>query len=208
VIPRNTTIPTSQRHVFTTSQDDQRSVRISVLQGESERAADNELLGEFVLTGIRPARRGEVEIEVRFDISADGIVGVAARDLATGAGQSIMVTATSGLSASELERIMEEHRDEMLARRQAHGEAEAEARRAALEASLGELATLAPQVESALRKSPFGKDVVEKARGVVSRVRAALEAGDPAAIAAEEQQLDRTLQLFRSLVAGGEGGAA
>ena len=72
VIPKNTTVPTSQTHLFTTVQDDQTSVRIAVLQGESERAIENELLGEFVLDGIRPARRGEVSIEVAFEISADG----------------------------------------------------------------------------------------------------------------------------------------
>jgi molecular chaperone DnaK len=204
VIPRNTTIPTSERHVFTTSQDDQRSVRISVLQGEGERASENEMLGEFVLGGIRAARRGEVEIEVTFDISADGIVGVSACDLATGAQQSITVTATSGLSASELERIVEEHRDELLARRQAMGEDDA--RRSAAEAALQELAALAPAAEAALLRSRFGKDAVEKARAVAARARAALQADDPAALAAEEAQLDRALQLFRSLVASAERG--
>jgi molecular chaperone DnaK len=206
VIPRNTTIPTSQRHVFTTSQDWQSSVRISVLQGEGERAADNELLGEFVMPGIRSARRGEVEIEVMFEISADGIVGVSARDVATGAHQSITVTATSGLSAGELERILEEHRDQLLAKRQAGGEIEA--RRAALEASLREIDALAPAAEEALRRSKFGTDAVEKARAVVARARAAIAGGDAAAMAGEEQRIERTLQLFRSLAAGqapGEG---
>jgi molecular chaperone DnaK len=206
VIPRNTTIPTTQRHIFTTSQDDQTSVRISVLQGERERASENELLGEFVMGGIRPAPRGEVEIEVTFEISADGIVGVAAKDIGTGARQSIVVTATSGLSAAELERILDEHRDELLAKRQVRGENEA--RRGALEAAVREIEALAPAAEDALRRSRFGGDAVERARAAIARARAAIDAGDPEALSVEEQRVDRTLQLFRSLAAGrvpGEG---
>ncbi|BDG08248.1 molecular chaperone DnaK [Anaeromyxobacter paludicola] len=107
VIPRNTTVPTSQTHVFTTVQDNQTAVRIAVLQGASEKADENELLGEFVLAGIRPARRGEVQIDVTFDITADGILGVSAYDRVTGQRQSIQVTATSGLSEEELETLRE-----------------------------------------------------------------------------------------------------
>ena len=81
IIAKNTTVPTSQTHLFTTVQDDQSQVRIAIMQGESEKAVENELLGEFILDDIRPAKRGEVSIEVTFDISADGIVGVAARDV-------------------------------------------------------------------------------------------------------------------------------
>jgi molecular chaperone DnaK len=110
IIPRNTTIPTSKAHLFTTSQDGQTSVRISVLQGSSRRAAENELLATFVLEGIRPAPRGEVEIEVTFDVSAEGILGVSAVDLTTGRQHSITVTASSGLSPEELEGIAEAHR--------------------------------------------------------------------------------------------------
>ncbi|HZZ86547.1 MAG TPA: molecular chaperone DnaK [Anaeromyxobacteraceae bacterium] len=108
VIPRNTTVPTSQTHVFTTVQENQTAVRIAVLQGASERAVENELLGEFVLSGIRAAPRGAVEIDVTFDITADGILGVAAHDRETGQRQSINVTATSGLSHDELEAIVKQ----------------------------------------------------------------------------------------------------
>jgi molecular chaperone DnaK len=106
IIPRNTTIPTRRTHVFTTSQDGQRAVRISVLQGSSSKAAENELLATFVLDGIRPAPRGEVEIEVTFDVSAEGILGVSAVDLTTGRHHSVTVTA-SALSPEELSRIAE-----------------------------------------------------------------------------------------------------
>jgi molecular chaperone DnaK len=206
IIPRNTTVPTSEAHVFTTSQDDQRSVRITVLQGEGERAADNEMLGEFVLDGLRPARRGEVEIEVTFDVSADGILGVSAKDLATGIRQSITVTATSGLSAGELERILEEHRDDLLARREAQGAQDPLRRN--VEAALQELDALAPAAEAALARSRFGKDAAEKTRALAGRARAALDGGDAAALAAAETQLDRALQLYRSLAAAGGQGAA
>ncbi|MGE5047845.1 MAG: molecular chaperone DnaK, partial [Deltaproteobacteria bacterium] len=97
IIARNTTVPTSAHHVFTTVKDDQTSAKITVLQGESEIASTNELLGEFMLTGLRAAPRGKVDIDVIFDISADGIVSVSALDVQTGARQSITVTASSGL---------------------------------------------------------------------------------------------------------------
>jgi molecular chaperone DnaK len=199
IIPRNTTVPTSQTHLFTTVQDAQTSVRIAVLQGEKERAVDNELLGEFILDGIRPARRGEVSIEVTFEISADGIVGVAARDVDTGQQQSITVTATSGLTEDELKRILDEQLDDLLEKKATAGEWE-ERRERAL-AVLQEIEDLVPEVHAALERTRFGKDAVQKAEGVLARVRAALEARDAAALAREEEHLDRTLQLFKGLAA-------
>jgi molecular chaperone DnaK len=205
VIPRNTTVPTSATHIFTTSQDDQTSVRIAVLQGASDRAIENELLGEFVLAGIRPARRGEVEIEVTFDISADGIVGVSARDLVTGQRQSITVTATSGLTEEELKRIMDENIDDLLEKKQV--EAEFERHRLAAEASIEAIEKLVPAVTASLARSRFGKDAVVKAEAVVQRARAAIAARDAAQLRAAEDQLERTLQLFKGLAgsAPGEG---
>ncbi|HEX8907614.1 MAG TPA: molecular chaperone DnaK [Anaeromyxobacteraceae bacterium] len=202
VIARNTTVPTSAAHVFTTSQDDQSSARIAVLQGASEKAAENELLGEFVLSGIRPTRRGEVEIEVAFDISADGIVGVSAKDLVTGQQQSITVTATSGLTEEEVRRIMDENLDELLERKQAAGELGPH--REATERLVREIEALVPAVTAALTRSRFGKDAVVKAQAVVQRARAALDAGDANLLASMEEQLERTLQLFRGLA--GESG--
>jgi molecular chaperone DnaK len=199
VIPRNTTVPTSQTHLFTTVQDNQTSVRIAVLQGQSERAVENELLGEFILDGIRPARRGEVSIEVTFEISADGIVGVAARDVDTGQQQSITVTATSGLTEDELKRILDEQLDDLLEKKATSGEWEE--KRAKAIASIEEIESLVPAVHEALERTKFGKDAVQKAEGVLARVRAALEARDAAALAREEEHLDRTLQLFKGLAA-------
>jgi len=200
VIPRNTTVPTSATRIFTTVQDNQTAVRIAVLQGESERATDNELLGEFVLDGLRPARRGEVEVEVIFDISADGIVGVSARDLQTGQRQSITVTATSGLTEEELRRIMDENLDEQLERKQAASEFDR--RRETAEATMREIEALVPVVSDALVRSRFGKDAVNKAVAIVQRVRQAIAARDMTSLQGSEEQLDRTLQLFKSLASG------
>src|SRR6185436_14120908 len=97
LIPRNTTVPTSATEVFHTSKDNQTTVKIMVLQGEKELAHQNELLGEFVLTGLREAPRGTVQIEVTFDINSEGIVSVSAKDRETGQRQSITVTASGGL---------------------------------------------------------------------------------------------------------------
>jgi molecular chaperone DnaK len=109
LIDRNTTVPVRKSHSFTTSRDNQRAVKIRVLQGESERAADNHLLGEFVLGDIPPARKGEPEIDVSFDIDANGIVNVSARDLASGREQSITVNTTGTLSPEEIQQIIAEH---------------------------------------------------------------------------------------------------
>jgi molecular chaperone DnaK len=196
IIPRNTTVPTSETHVFTTVQDHQTQVRIAVLQGASEKAVENELLGEFILDGIRPARRGEVEIAVTFDISADGIVGVSARDAETGARQSITVTATSGLTEAELRRILDENLDEALARRQS---GEVERLRDRIQGLLEELEGLRPRVEAALARSRFGKDAVSRAEEVVTRARLAVATEDPQQLAGAEEPLDRAVQLFRSL---------
>jgi molecular chaperone DnaK len=109
LIERNTTVPVSKGHIFTTTRDNQSAVKIRVLQGESDTASDNDLLGEFVLSGIRPAPKGEPEVEVNFDIDANGIVSVSARDLATGKEQSITVNATGTLSDEEIQQIIEEN---------------------------------------------------------------------------------------------------
>jgi molecular chaperone DnaK len=108
LIERNTTVPVRKQHTFTTTRDNQSAVKIRVLQGESDNAAENDLLGEFVLSGIRPAPKGEPAVEVSFDIDANGIVSVSARDTATGKEQSITVNATGTLSDDEIHRIIEE----------------------------------------------------------------------------------------------------
>jgi len=108
LIPRNTTIPTSASEVFSTTEDEQRVVRIHVVQGEREMADDNETLGRFELVGLEPAPRGVPQIEVSFEIDANGVVEVSARDLATGLAHSIQVAGSSGLSESEVEALVEQ----------------------------------------------------------------------------------------------------
>ncbi|MEG1870360.1 MAG: Hsp70 family protein, partial [Oscillospiraceae bacterium] len=101
-------IPTGKSQIFSTAADNQPSVEIHVLQGERQMSADNKTLGRFNLDGIAPAPRGIPQIEVRFDIDANGIVHVSAKDLGTGKQQSITITASSGLSDSEIDRMMED----------------------------------------------------------------------------------------------------
>lgn len=108
IIERNTTIPTKKSQIFTTAADNQTAVTIKVYQGEREMAADNKLLGVFELVGIPPAPRGIPQIEVTFDIDANGILHVSAKDLATGKEQSIRITASSGLSEEEIKKMIRE----------------------------------------------------------------------------------------------------
>ena len=108
LIPRNTTIPTSKSQVFSTAVDNQPAVDIHVLQGERPMASDNKTLGNFQLTNIPPARRGVPQIEVKFDIDANGIVNVTAKDLGTNKEQSITITSSTNLSDEEIDKMVKE----------------------------------------------------------------------------------------------------
>ncbi len=197
LIEQNTTVPTSESHVFTTVKDNQTSVKILVLQGESDRAEENELLGEFVLTGLRRAQRGEVEIEVQFHISADGIVSVKAKDLETSLEQSITVTATSGLTEDEIKKMIDANKEYMVDVRTGQ---EFDKARHQAEKSLEEIEALFPQVTDAIANSDFGQDAVKKARAVVERTRQAIQAKDLTTLADATEALNRTLNMFRGVV--------
>ena len=133
LVERNTTIPTERKQVFSTADDNQTAVTVRVFQGEREMAADNRLLGQFNLEGIPPAPRGVPQIEVKFDIDANGILNVSAKDLGTGTEQTVRIEQSSGLSETEIEKMRsdaESHADEDKKKRalvEARNEAESRA---------------------------------------------------------------------------------
>jgi molecular chaperone DnaK len=115
LVEKNTTVPTEKKQVYSTAADNQTGVTVRVFQGERKMAADNRLLGEFDLSGIPPAPRGVPKIEVKFDIDANGILSVAAKDLGTGTEQTVRIEQSSGLSETEIEKMRkdaESHADE------------------------------------------------------------------------------------------------
>jgi molecular chaperone DnaK len=185
LIPRNTTIPTRKSEIFSTADDSQSSVEVHVLQGERPLARDNRTLGRFHLVGIPPAPRGMPQIEVTFDVDANGIVNVSAKDLATGKAQQITITASSGLSKSDVDRLVKEaqsHADEDQKRRQLiDARNEADALAYSIEKTLTQnqgrvAASERSRIESAIadvRKAMQGDDVQPITRSVEALQRAA-----------------------------------
>jgi len=191
IIERNTTIPARRSEVFSTAQDDQDSVEIVVLQGERERAADNRVLGRFSLTGIRPAPRGEPQIEVTFDIDANGILNVTARDKHTGAEQGITISGTTNLDQAEIDRMVREaeqnrEQDQRLrADIDARNELDAAAYR--VERALVEHGDTAPPHERSRAEL-----LVQQARDAVEREVPASEARE---LTSELRQVDAALSV-------------
>ncbi|MFC2010430.1 molecular chaperone DnaK [Chloroflexota bacterium] len=192
LIPRNTTIPTSKSQIFSTAADSQPSVEIHVLQGERPMAADNRTLGQFMLDGILPAPRGVPQIEVSFDIDANGILSVKAHDKGTGKEQKITITASSGLGKDEIDKMQQEvemHASEDTRRRE-----EVEARNTA--------DTLAYTAEKTLRENKdkisdeLNKEVEEK----VQAVRSMLQGTDIEAVKKATQELNETMQKVGAAV--------
>jgi molecular chaperone DnaK len=201
LIPQNTTVPTSRTKIFTTSRDNQTAVKILVMQGESEKAEDNEVLGEFILTGLRRAPKGQVEIEVTFEINADGIVSVRAKDLETGLEQSIQVTATSGLTRDEIKNMIDNAKEHMVERRVSE---EFEGLKQEAQKLATEIEKLFPQVEQIVAASDFGREAIDKARSVVTKARTAIEKKDVAALKEQIDGLSRTQRMFKGVVAKGQ----
>jgi len=197
LIPLNTTVPTSRSKTFTTIRDNQTAVKILAMQGESRRAEENELLGEFILTGLRRAPAGQVEVEVTFEINADGIVSVRAKDLETGQQQSITVTATSGLTGDELEKMADDARDFAVQRKQSD---EAEQVLQEAQKLIGQIEALFPDVEQVVAGSDFGRDAIEKARGVVEKAKDLLERRETDELLEQIDALARTQRMFRGVV--------
>ena len=200
LIPQNTTVPTSRTKVFTTSRDDQTAVKILVMQGESKRADENELLGEFILTGLRRAPKGHVEIEVTFEINTDGIVSVHAKDMENGQAQSIQVTATSGLTQEEIKNMMSSAQDYLVERRV---DEHFEAAKQDAETLIAEIERLFPEIERVVGSADFGRDAISKARTTVDRTRAAINSKDTALVKEQVDQLSRTQRMFKGVVSRG-----
>jgi len=192
LIPRNTTIPTSKSQIFSTAADNQPSVEIHVLQGERPMAADNRTLGRFMLDGILPTPRGVPQIEVSFDIDANGILSVKAHDKGTGREQKITITASSGLSKEEVERMQREaeaHAAEDVKRRE-----EVETRNAA--------DTLAYTAEKTLReqKDKIPSDLNQEVEGKIQAVRSALQGTDIDALRRATQDLNEAMQKIGAAI--------
>jgi molecular chaperone DnaK len=197
LIPQNTTVPTSRNKVFTTSRDNQTAVKILVMQGDNERGEANELLGEFILTGLRRAPKGHVEIDVAFEINTDGIVSVHAKDLETGLAQSIQVTASSGLTQEEIADMIENAKDYLVERR--HDEAFERAKQEA-EVLISEIERMFPDVERVVASSDFGRDAIGKARNVIDAATTAISRGDTATLNEQVEGLARTQRMFKGVV--------
>jgi molecular chaperone DnaK len=181
LIERNTTIPTRKAEVFTTAEDNQPSVEVHVLQGESEMAMYNKTLGKFQLVGIPPAQRGTPQIEVAFDIDANGIINVSAKDLGTSNEQQIRIEGGSGLKDDEVQRMIREaeaHADE------AHRLRELADTRNAAEA-------LAYQTEKSLgeHREKLDQAVASTVEGRIMELRGVLDGGDAAEIRAKSDAL-------------------
>ena len=197
IIPPNTTVPTSRNKIFTTSRDNQTAVKILVMQGESQKAEENELLGEFILTGLRRAAKGQVEIEVTFEINADGIVSVSAKDLETGQQQSIQVTATSGLTQDELKGMIDGAKEFAVDRKMSE---EMEAAIQEAERLMAEIERLFPQVEQIVASSDFGRDAIAKAKTIVQKAKQAIERRDLPGLKEQIEGLSRTQRMFKGVV--------
>ncbi|MBI5515088.1 MAG: molecular chaperone DnaK [Deltaproteobacteria bacterium] len=198
LIPKDTTVPTLRTKAFTTSRDNQTAVKILVMQGEHEEANKNELLGEFILTGLRKANAGAVEIEVTFEINADGIVSVHAKDLETGKQQSITVTATSGLTKDEIQAMIDAGKQYAVERKR---DEEYEGRKQEAEGLIFEIERLHEKVAKVVGGSDYGRDALEKAKGVIDRARHAIDRRDSPALKEQVEALTRTLKMFKGVVA-------
>ncbi|HWR97098.1 MAG TPA: molecular chaperone DnaK [Candidatus Methanoperedens sp.] len=208
LIERNTTIPTRKSEIFSTAADSQTSVEIHVLQGEREMSRDNRTLGKFHLVGIPPAPRGVPQIEVSFDIDANGIVSVVAKDLATGKEQQITITSSSGLSKDEVEKMVQ----------QAAAHAEEDRKKKEEIEARNHLDTLIYSTEKTLRENreKVGEAEAAKVEEALKRAKEELESGDTARIKAAMETLQKEThhlaelmyQAAKSAQGGAAGGAA
>ncbi len=200
IIDRNTTIPTKKSQVFSTAEDSQNAVTIRVFQGEREMAADNKILGQFDLVGIPPAPRGVPQVEVTFDIDANGIVNVSAKDKATNKEQQIRIQASGGLSEADIEKMVKDA--------EAHAE-EDKTRKAAVEAK-NHAEALVHSTEKALAEHGSKVGDVERSaiENAMADLKEALKGDDATAIAAKTNTLAQaSMKLGEAMYKNAEGGA-
>ncbi len=200
LIPRNTTVPTRKSEIFTTAADNQTAVDVHVLQGERPLARDNRTLGRFRLEGIPPAPRGMPQIEVAFDIDANGILNVSAQDKATGKQQQITITASSGLSKQEVERMV----------REAEANAAEDARRRQEIELRNQTDALTYATERALAEHGARLSDAERAtvEGALSDAREALKGDDIERIRRGQQNLTRASQTLAQAASRGPSGGS
>jgi len=198
LITRNTTIPTSKGEIFSTAADNQPSVEVHVLQGERPMAAENKTIGRFMLDGILPAPRGLPQIEVTFDIDANGILNVSARDKGTGREQKITITASSGLSQEEVEAMV---RDSEL-----HAEEDRKRKEDVETKNMAD--NMAYNAEKLMREQgdKIPADLRSEVEGKVAQVRSALQGSDVHQIKRSMEELQESLQKVGAAVYG-QGGA-
>jgi molecular chaperone DnaK len=194
IIERNTTVPTSKSQVFSTTEDSQSVVRVHVVQGEREMAKDNKTLGRFELLGIPPAPRGVPQIEVSFEIDADGILSVSAKDLGTGKSQAIRVTASSGLSKEQIEHLVQEaaqnSQTDQLRRTLAELRNKADGLIYSTERTLEEFAK---------NVKPEDRDAIDR---MIAKTREAMKGEDPVALRTAVDELSAlTYQMTETLYA-------